>query len=124
MPTATGKETAQEKRDRERSEDYAARRNAITPEIRDAAERDAHAVLDGAPIPDYPGGDEYQLIAGARRKLPTDEGRIRALALADALESMGIATNGYTMRFGIGAGPDSIRYSVIPADFAIRQRKS
>jgi hypothetical protein len=114
MPTASGKETATEKADRVSAEDWTAYRAAITDEYRrDAA---AHAALahDVAAIGaiEYLAGERLTLRAGARREIEVDEGKLRAIALADAVAEQGFECIGYGVSFGLFAGRDTVRHSV------------
>jgi hypothetical protein len=124
MPTATGRPTADEKREADRIRQRAARR-LITAQITtsewlaaeaDAFEADLAALRAGkaaGTVPSYehverwyPAGDEL-----TANRIKVDDGKARALGVADVLEARGLDVS-TMMSFGLFAGRSTLRYAV------------
>jgi hypothetical protein len=128
MPTATGKPTADEKREQYRYDSRTARLT-VTGEIAPIGwyEDEADAWLEGfgaflAEVEAgtkqsynsyevwYPAGREFEVKVG-RKTFKVDEGQARAYGVADMLEARGISVHN-TLSFGLFAGRNTIRHSV------------
>ena len=117
MPTATGRETTFEREQRQKAEDYAAKRTLFTDEIRDTARGDVLAYIAGtydrkAIESMYPAGERHTVKAG-RRTITLDEGSVRQLALADAFKEEGFAVIAHTLRFDLFGGRHTMVYGVV-----------
>lgn len=124
MPTATGRMTADEKREADRIRGRNARlaltAQLTTPawinDMADAYERElaAHRAGQAAgTIPTYhsfrmswPAGDEYVI-----DRVKIDAGKARAYGVDDELRRRGVSTS-LMMGFGIGAGRASVEYVI------------
>lgn len=111
MPTATGRPTADEKRETDRIKHREARRQVsakVTTPDWVKAEADAFEALvaAGEAKREYPIGSDHKV-----GRIVISEGQARQLAVADELERRGIRHSVYTS-FGVAAGRQSIMYGL------------
>lgn len=109
------KENTRQRETRQRAEDYAAKRAAITPMMMAEARVVATAIVAGnasSVEAEYGAGEALVLTAGTRRTIKVDEGALRQLALSDAIAAAGWPTPGHFTSFGLFAGRSSIVYGL------------
>jgi hypothetical protein len=124
MPTATGRPTADEKREADRIKRRAARQQissqVTTPEwVKAEADKFVAALaVHAAGVADgtiksyerveqwYPAGEEYVV-----NRVKVNEGEARSLAVGDELWDRGVMNHGM-MSFGLYAGRDTLKYGI------------